>query len=289
MTMRPLQSNRAQERVLLLFSRKDLFGLMAIEGRSHMQKVFLLLVTMLVFLSGCASFNEKHHFRTVNPDTGEIINYMRLTIKGEAHWSKANYCSGYFDEKVLEKFFSGFPSHNQEQGSLINVNDKDGQQNPEGETVPASPEEIPDDSAAENERQPRHKKPPKQLVLEPLGNDGTLTLILSTNASGVLNAIDAFAENENLANAVTNLINRDKILEAYDTEDRLKTAVALSTPLKADLDGKFTQLNQLKAPNKEETRKIYLEILSALSRANNGPDEITTFEQAVFWISTLDK
>src|SRR5690348_16710028 len=65
-----------------------------------------LCAAALLLLSGCASVVDRHHFATVDAQTGEIINIFRVTVRGDAQLANARYISGYYDQRAVDLFFN---------------------------------------------------------------------------------------------------------------------------------------------------------------------------------------
>jgi hypothetical protein len=58
------------------------------------------IISVTIVLISCQSAKELHYFKTGG-------NYYRLMIDEKSFASKARYLSGYFDEKAVDKYFSG--------------------------------------------------------------------------------------------------------------------------------------------------------------------------------------
>ena len=146
----------------------------------------ILCVTLAGILctAGCAvTFKEDHYFQQQNK-AGDVTNYYRLQVSGYGALSSARYVSGFYDERAVDLFFNELKVE-QTGTSTDKTLFKDAQKNP------GSDETI---------------KP-----LDP-GAHGAFVMILSTNASSVARTIGQFSENQIVADAITNLMNRDALL-----------------------------------------------------------------------------
>lgn len=151
---------------------------------SHATWTMLSCTVASLFLSGCvATIKEDHYWQALDAN-GEPTNYFRLSVRGQATMSSARYVSGYYDERAVDLFFNELkvnPTQPSDTDTLF-----------EADLL---------DNTGENEIKP----------LLPGEQDGAYMLILSTNASSVTNTVGQFAENQVVADAVTNLVNRDLI------------------------------------------------------------------------------
>jgi hypothetical protein len=215
-----------------------------------------LLILFLV--SGCAStFGEKHYFQTVNEKTGDVSNYYRLTVKGFTAFSSARYVSGYYDVRAVDMFFNELKIGETAQGTT------------------SSAKLFVDNL----------KEPGTSNIITPLSpskGNGAFVMVLSTNASSVTNTIGQFAENQIVADAITNLANRD-LLIAEEIKGQADVLSANAT--KDELIELFKLVPSTQRPEAEETSNAYLRILNSIARGL-GYDQsgFKTFKEAKDWM-----
>ncbi len=167
----------------------------------------LLLATLM--LSGCAAAVKEHHyFASYRKDAAgrdRPVNFFRLNVAGTAGFSNARYLAGYYDERAIDLFFNEMKA-------------------------PTNQKLFQEDA----------KIPGTDEKLKPLGatsGNGAFVLIMSTNADSVANAIGSFAESQVVAQALTQLINKDKFKEKSrsDVDVISKSAQASSMIKRLDL------------------------------------------------------
>lgn len=230
--------------------------------RSDIGKCCAAVLGMLIAgaVSGCATgFKEDHYFQSINPKTDDVTNYYRLRVRGRAAGSSARYVSGYYDERAVDLFFNE-----------VKV----------GTTA---------DSTSGGTREifsSNLKDPGTNDVVKPLSPDdahGTFVMILSTNASSVSRAIGQFAENQVIADAVTNLTNRDQILRDASA---LKGRAARANATAEELALLISLLPSSDTPKEPETEKALLRVLNSLATGVSGvPTAFETLDQAAVWFA----
>lgn len=203
-----------------------------------------------VLLTRCATgFQETHYFKSVNPKTGEAVNFFKITIDGTTSMTKSRYVSGFYNQKAVEYFFNEFRS-------------------------PASQElRLEPVGVATNDRRAD-------------GEEGAFVLILSTNAKAVADTIGEMTDNEALTKAFNRLLRSDDIEAA---ERALASVEAVSdaargsysdiTRTVADLDG----LVQAGASS-ERLKQQAVRIVGAIAAALGHADAITSFADAKSWL-----
>jgi len=219
---------------------------------------FLTAIAGAIGLSGCATgFKEDHYFQSIS-SKNEVTNYYRLRVRGRAAGSSARYVSGYYDERAVDLFFNEVKL---------------------GTTDPAA-------GGTREIFSANLTDPGTQDVIKPLSPDdthGTFVMILSTNASSVSRAIGQFAENQVIADAVTNLTNRDQILrEASALKGRAARANATADEL-----GKLMELLPDDAtPARAETERSLLRVLNSLATGVSGvPTAFESMDSAAVWFA----
>lgn len=213
--------------------------------------IFAGLVTACV-----TNFNEVHYFTSVGQaGDGKPTNYFRLTINGKASFAKTRYVSGYYDERAVDLFFN------------------------ELKTTPGTVEDIAK-IFIDNQKDPGTEDLVKPL--SPTPQNGTLVMLFSTNANSVANAIGSFAESHAVADAITNLVNRDAIVAARRNSalasNRTREATAISNELKALFD-------ELDTTDREELNRGYMRILNAIGNHIEPGVRFADFKDADSWLT----
>jgi len=211
----------------------------------------------IALCGACATtFEEHHYYQALDPKTEKVTNYYRLTVRGYAAMSSARYISGYYDERAVDLYF----------------NEVKVAQTPEGAT---STQEL---------FSKEIKDPGTQEVIKPLSPDsqhGAFVMILSTNASNVSRTIGQFAENQVVADAITNLANRDVLLQTAS----VATARAGSANATADeVSRLIALLPDGTTPTAKESEASLLRILNAIGTGIEGhPVAFESLDQAAAW------
>lgn len=201
-------------------------------------------------LTGCASgFKEQHYFRATNRRTGETVNYFRLTVSGWDGLTSSRFVAGIYDERAVDYFFNEIRT---------------------GETLQPLLSTSVRDS--------------KDVVLRPLGggDSGAFVLILSTNAKSVADTLGEFAENQVIADAMTNLINRDSIKENRRYSVLRQTTSRRGEALRKHLDALFVELSNAKSAN--EAQAIALNIARAIGSASEAPVVFDALDDVQPWV-----
>jgi hypothetical protein len=138
-------------------------------------------VLFLAALGGCsATFHEKHHFATVDTETGEVQNIFRVTVNGDASMTNARYVAGFYDERAVDLFF------NEIQSRPLTDADRNSGAPPIFRQVDCSGM---DEAACKAKQDQILRMIP---VGADLGRTGTFVMILSTNADAIANTIGSF-------------------------------------------------------------------------------------------------
>lgn len=208
---------------------------------------------LVVCTGGCAFFDETHFFKQAIPQE-DTPNYFRLRVTGSAQFSSARYISGYYDERAVDLFFNeiNISGAGTQERNLFKADLKS----------PGSTEPI--------------------LPLDPKLEHGRLVMLLSTNASGVANAIGAFAESQITSDAITNLVNRSAIESGQRVAADLRQSRARSAAVIGDLDELVGKFPNNADPKPDETNQAVLRFLNALGRAL-GAEPFSDITQAKAW------
>lgn len=219
----------------------------------------LLGTGLAATLAGCATtFEETHYFQSLDPITKTPTNYYRLKVTGYGAMTSARYVSGYYDERAVDLFFN-------EVKVKETAADATGVSKlfEEGQKLPGSGDTF---------------KP-----LNPSAEDGAFVMILSTNASSVTQAIGQFGENQVVADAITNLVNRDA-LQRDHAVNRATTSMANATA--DELAKVMEKLPVDAAPDKDVTRRSLLRVLNTIASGYGyGPTGFQSFDEAQAWFA----
>ena len=149
-------------------------------------RIALPLVALM--LASCASFHEQHYFQTTD-SRGEPINYFRVRVDGSSGLSNMRYLSGFFDERAVDLYFNEVKPTSATPDTAANIEPlfQSNQKSPGTDTTIAG--------------------------LEPTTH-GALVMIFSSNPNAVADTIGQFAETQQVADALTNLVNRDRVRAA---------------------------------------------------------------------------
>jgi hypothetical protein len=217
----------------------------------------LLGAWCIALLPGCATtFKEHHYYQSVTPE-GKVSNFYRLTVSGYAAMSSARYISGYYDERAVDIYFDEL--------KIKQTN----------ETEPLKTIFRAD-----------LKDPGSQDVIKPLSpskEHGTFVMILSTNAASVSQTIGQFSENQVVADAITNLANRDTLLRASGASV-VRSAGANATA--DELARLMGQLPSSATPGAAETETALIRVANSLAGGLGGrPIEFKTLADAAAWFA----
>lgn len=143
----------------------------------------LICVSLVITLSACASsIGDSHYFGAFDEKQSghrEPVQFYRVTVKGGTHFTNARYVTGYFDERAVSLFFNEMKR--KDDGILFQQN----------QTLPGTDTKL--------------------TPLDASTGEGTFVLIMSTNADTIAATIGSFAESQVVADAFTNMLNRDRI------------------------------------------------------------------------------
>jgi hypothetical protein len=169
------------------------------QGESRMKTTMPMIFVLIGFvLAGCtASVRETHYFASFKNDSdtpSKPVNFFRLNVEGGAQFSSARYLAGFYDERAVDLFFNEIRSNDSNKSILFKADLKD-----PGSDVTIKP-------------------------LSPSTGNGAFVLVMSTSADSIANAIGSFAESEMVAEAITNLIAKEKIKEKIKSDATIAVA-----------------------------------------------------------------
>jgi hypothetical protein len=236
------------------------------------KRLFILLSS--VVLSGCtATVMDRHHFATVDPQTNEIVNIFRVTVRGSAQMSNVRYISGYYDQRAVDLFFnevrsSALPTDGS--GGAVESIFRTGDC-PAGKPV----------SECVSERNAR-------LQLIPVGNDsgqqGAFVMILSTSADAIAGTIGAFAETDVVIGSAMYLATRSDRENAAAVDARSAVTGRMRTAAMTELNSLLTGAS---SADRDGRKAIYLQMLNAAAAGlmPDRPPHFTEVEQARMWFA----
>lgn len=224
--------------------------------------VNLLAVTLLV--TGCASFSEEHYFYTKDP-SGTPINFFRVRVSGNTGFSRMRYVSGYYDERAVDLYFNevkNAPDANA--GMEISPLFVSNQKNPGTD----------DDISA----------------LTPPPEHGTLLMIFSSNPNSVAATIGQFAETQQNADAITNLLNHGEVQDLRAQTSTQTTTALKFTSAAAEITNITAGLPQdhataTVAAHKAQAQSTALSLLRALAVDLGGDGNFATTADARTWFA----
>lgn len=218
------------------------------------------VVPLLLLLTGCAtSFQEDHFFKSVSKDSGATTNYYRLTISGRAQFSSARYIAGFYDERAVDLFFDEMKSASSQDDAKIESLFQN------GEIGLADGEKI--------------------APLSPTPEHGAFLMIFSTSAKAVANTIGEFADSQVVADAVTNLVNKDDVRRAAEEGASFKLAEQRGQSVTSELEALVGALPPATEANpaKSTTTEGTLRILSAIAQSLGRPGSFGSIDEARGW------
>jgi hypothetical protein len=255
-------------------------------------------VATALLLGACSTtFNERHFFKSPGAK-GAAPNYYRLDIKGNVRFSSARYVSGYYDETAVDLLFNELKSPKPGTDSK-SASGASASATPASAAGAAKPPTTAGAAAspAGGAQKPGASAPapapadatstlPASGQLTPLDSSkpGSFVLILSTNADAVADTIGNFAESNVTAQAITNLVNRDRLRTAQQTASKQATLKADASAVSSELTSLLGQLPS-SAPKSQPTVNAYLRVLSAISRALGSGQDFQRLQDAATWFS----
>lgn len=226
----------------------------------------VLVVWVFVGLgSGCiARVSESHYFASVGKRGDRPVNFFRIQVEADGGFSAARYISGYYDERAVDLYFNELKSTR-----------------PGGTTETLIRPIISSDTLPATGTESGATA--KIVALNPGADNGAFVMIFSTNANSVANAIGNFAESEAVADAITNLVNRDLIRAKKKSDAELAVTKSRTGATGQELEKLFEQEKTVPATDPAEVQNAYVRILNAISAALGGPRNFTSLKDADDW------
>lgn len=224
----------------------------------------LCLLAVSLALGGCASFSEEHYFYTKDA-VGTPVNFFRVRVSGNTGLSRMRYVSGYYDERAVDLYFNevkNAPDANA--GMEISPLFINNQKNP-GTTDNITP-------------------------FNPTPEHGTLLMIFSSNPNSVAATIGQFAESQQNADAITNLISHREVKELRERTSKQATTTLRFTSAAAQITSIMAGLPQdastaTVAAHKTQSQATALSLLRALAVNLGGDGNFTTMADARTWFA----
>ena len=216
------------------------------------------LIVATLALGGCGTvIHERHYFASFNEAPGgkrEPTQFFRVNVDGSTSFSNTRYLTGYFDERAVSLFFNEIKA-------------------------PAN-QKLFDESIA----LPGAAAGTKLTPLSPTSDNGAFVLIMSTNADAVASAIGSFAESQAVADALTRIVNRDRIKAKLQSDATLNVQKAQGAALWSQVEALTKSASA--AGTGAKAASIYLSTLSTLARGlgYTGPD-FAKAEDARTWLN----
>jgi hypothetical protein len=236
----------------LMMNRRGVFGTDLIARALGLA----LLSTVLLVVGGCGTvIHEKHYFAAFDDEPEgrrEPVQFYRLRVDGSTHFSNARYLTGYFDERAVSLFFNEIqaPKNQRLFDDAVPVLG-----------LPAGTKLTP---------------------LTPSPENGAFVLIMSTNADAVANAIGSFAESQVVADAMTRMVNRDRIKAKGQSDATLAVQKAEGGALAGQIQTQLVAANS--AILGQQAAGVYLRTLTTLARGlGYTGDEFASVKDARSW------
>lgn len=197
-------------------------------------------------LAGCSTVVQENHYFAAFKDNGaggrEAVQFYRVAVDGNSQFANTRYLTGYFDDRAVSLFFNELKS-------------------------PAN-QKLFDDSMV----LPGAPTGTKVTPLSPTADNGAFVLIMSTNADAIASTIGSFAESQVVADSLTLLLNRDRILAKRQSDARVGVTKAEATALYEQVKA-HTQ-SATAAPSSQLAASGYRRALTTLAQSlgYNGPE-----------------
>lgn len=215
----------------------------------------------VVALAACSTvIHEKHYFASFTDTVDgkrEPVQFFRLKVDGNTSFSNTRYLTGYFDERAVSLFFNEIKA-------------------------PAN-QRLFDDSTV----LPGAAAGTKLTPLTPAPENGAFVLIMSTNADAVASTIGSFAESQAVADALTRLVNRDRIKAKVQSDASLSVQKAQGGAMAVQVEAQTQAASA--AGTGAQAAAMYLRSLSILARGLGYTGaEFTKVEDAKTWFDLED-
>lgn len=209
----------------------------------------------ILCVTGCAvTFKEDHYFQQQNKD-GDVTNYYHLQVSGYGALSSARYVSGFYDERAVDLFFNELKVEQTGQNTSMQLLKSD------------------------------QKSPGSDEIIKPLdpSTHGAFVMILSTNASSVARTIGQFSENQIVADAITNLMNRDALLSKAE---RIRTATNSANSTATELARLMGFVSSASPIDRAASERALLRVLSTIATdVGSAPYSFATLTEAQAWFA----
>lgn len=219
-----------------------------------------LLTALLAaaMLAGCGTvIHERHFFASFVDDPDgkrEPAQFFRVKVDGSTSFSNTRYLTGYFDERAVSLFFNEIKAPaNQKLFDDATV-------------IPGAPAGT------------------KLTPLSPTGDNGAFVLIMSTNADAVASTIGSFAESQVVADALSRMLNRDRVKAKIQSDATLSVQKAEGGALVAQVEALTRSATT--AASGTQAAAVYLRALTTLARGlGYSGEEFTKLDEARSWFN----
>ena len=225
-----------------------------------MKRMAMLLLS-LALLGGCAVFHEEHFVEV--PTTSGGKNYLRIRVDGHGGLTRLRYLSGYYDERAVDLYFN------------------------EVKSTPNQPDVDIAPIFAANQMNPGTQ----DLIrpLDPAAGHGALVMIFSSNPNAIADTIGQFAENQQVADAVTNLVNRRDVksqrTSAATVAARSSRYAASAVELQSLADTLPSDRTAVTTADRASINRVYLNMLRSVAITLGGDGKFDDFGDAATWIA----
>ncbi|MEO1038261.1 MAG: hypothetical protein AAFX09_01855 [Pseudomonadota bacterium] len=227
-------------------------------------QVVIASILVALLLGACTStVRETHYFASYEPGDTEPANFFRLTVKADSGFTSSRYLAGYYDERAVDLFFNEIRTRTGTEATPDRRNIFTGLPQVAGSTI----------------------KP-----LQPTPENGAFVMIFSTNADSVANTIGSFAESQVVADAITNLVNRDTLRAAARSDAMTATVMArasfVNDTFQTSADQILAAVGQDAATtNWGALERSSLRALESLARGLGADESFASFDEARTWFN----
>lgn len=209
-------------------------------------------------LVGCATVHETHYFRSAGEQGA--VNYYRVQVTAKGRATKVRYLAGYFDTQAVEQYFSEFA---QPKDGLDGLTASDDASEPEPE------------ASGEAQGEAETVEP-----IDPKLRDRELVLMLSTNVEDVAAQIGALAESMQVQNALSELVNRERL----EAEREAAAALEADRVAAASLV-RTAEQTRVSLGDKERSAEEILRLANALAAYLGSTQRFEDLGEARAWLA----
>ncbi|EDM75184.1 hypothetical protein PPSIR1_40944 [Plesiocystis pacifica SIR-1] len=219
------------------------------------------MLASVAALVGCATVHETHYFRSAGEQGA--VNYYRVQVTAKGRATKVRYLAGYFDTQAVEQYFSEFAQPKEGLDGLTAA-DEAGEGEPEAS-----------DTAGEAHTEAETVEP-----IDPKLRDRELVLMLSTNVEDVAAQIGALAESMQVQNALSELVNRERL----EAEREAAAALEADRVAAASLV-RTAEQTRVSLGDKERSAEEILRLANALAAYLGSTQRFEDLGEARAWLA----